>query len=297
MLILSNIAFASTPNRAAINQSILNAYSGQISCKTNATVTFISEVIAVVPNSSRDIGPLANSLKQDSAQTQLYANSGNINSFTSYVTGVYDPQIRSTQSLLTTSLRSSIVNRSTLSIIKSDYNSVQASYQQCTFNSLKLFANDRIEQYNDQISAFQHTIAKLNSNGVATAGLNETLQSANSTIIAPLQNAVNSASNSTQIRNALNSYCLFDGCTNGTNFHLDARMATGILSGILDKATTLNITKNQTATLDEAQGNLTAATDILQTVGTSPYTPTQETQLWADIQSSAMLLRHSLTGK
>lgn len=300
IILLATITFASSisiaaasADTASLNRSLLNASVAEINCKTNLTVTFLNNVATSYPNTTNSISPLITSIKEDNAQLQSYAQSGNMSSFRSYVSGTYDPEI----SAINTEARKDIrgnVSGTTVHSLKVQFNATRSTYQQCALPALKEFGNDKVAAYKAEIAGYAQTVSALSSNGVQTSALNQTISNANSTIIIPLQNAINSATNVSQLESAINGYCLFDGCRNGIDYHLAANFATEKITAIINKAETMNLTANQTSALSSAKADIAISTSTLQTVGTSRYKDGQNTTIWSNIRNASVLVRHAL---
>ncbi len=281
----------------AINQTILNAAMQQVNCKTNFTVSFLNQVVSVVPNASSTLTPFITGIQYDTSQLQLYANSGNGPAFRSYLTNTYDPELRTIRTSWVSSLKNVNVTKGTIKTLRSDYNASKATYESCAFGALKIFANEKVAAYQSDMLQYRQTIVKLDSNGINTQSLNQTLSGVATTVITPLQNAISLASNESQLRAAINSYCIFDGCPSGLNYHLAAKFDLGVLTGIAGKVSSMNLTTSQRANLTTAQGDLSVSSSTLQTAGTSRYIGNQSTEVWSNLKGAGSLLRQILGRK
>ncbi len=289
VILATNMAFAAP---ASLNQSALNAAMSQISCKTNFTVSFLNDIVAVAPNSASTLTPYITNIQQETQQLQSIASGGSIPQFRSYVIGTYDPELKTirihTPAVL---LKSVNITSPTRQQLRAEYNTSKATYQVCAFNSLKSFANIKVQAYQQDITAYQQNAQKMASKGVSTTTYNQTISAATPAIIMPLQSAISSASNESQLRQAVNGYCLFNGCPNGINDHIAAKLADNVLASILSKTQSLNATKNQTANFAIVQGYLATASSTLQAAGTAVYQDSQGPTIWGSLHNASAELK------
>ena len=144
-----------------------------------------------------------------------------------------------------------------------------------------------LDYYNATLDGYESRAQNLTGRGINASNLLSLVGSARLQIVAPLKNGVNSASNSSQLRMMLYQYCLYDGCVNGTNFHMAAkfeamRMA-DLLAAMAPKAVEEGLGGNVTAlkaSLDETNAEIGAW-------GANDASPTQLMAAWAGIRSAA----------
>ena len=161
-------------------------------------------------------------------------------------------------------------------------NAEKGALQSCRLSSVDPLAGVKVSLYQKSIADFNAQIKNLSSKGVNTAGMTTLLNSAQNQILQPLQSTVSSV-NSTQIEQALRQYCMFNGCPQGTNFHLDAKFDIAKLGSILAKLRTMS---NDTSDLQSAQGALNAASAELGAVGSSEYGNGNGAGIWNNITMS-----------
>lgn len=277
--------------RPMYNQTLLGFAEGQVNCKTNFTKSFESQIVQLIPNASSQLGPQIATLGQDTAQLQTYANSGEMSTFKGYVQGAYDSELMTINKMFVPAIMASKPTNATIHQLLSEYNATKASYESCSFSGIKADALQVVQIYQNQIAMYNQQIAGLSKYGVNTAQMSSDISGANATILVPLQNAINSAQNTSQIQSALQSYCLFDECSGGTNYHLAAKFSADKLTAILNLAETLNSTKNQQANLSQVQSNINSAKAMIQQAGSSEYTSSQETQIFSYLQQAGSQLK------
>jgi hypothetical protein len=153
--------------------------------------------------------------------------------------------------------------------------------------NLEDFANGRINNFKNSLDVYQKKISVLSAKGVDVSSLNQIISDANTQIIAPLQSAISSAGDASSLNQAIKKYCLFDGCVNGTNFHLAAKFETAKLQIALNKI-------NSSSEATQLQTDLTNAKNILTQVGTSQYTSDQNKNLWNAISNGYKVIKSIL---
>ena len=180
----------------------------------------------------------------------------------------------------------------TMDEIKTSMESLQATYKTLmdTQNSCfdaKGYASLVLDYCNDTLTSYQLRAQNLSGRGVDTSNLFGLVASARTQVMEPLGKGVNAAANSSQARMALEHYCLYDGCANGTNFHMalkfEAMRMGDVLAAMSPYATAAGLGSNVTA----AQASLASANSKISALGTNAATPDQLKAAWADVLSAA----------
>jgi hypothetical protein len=282
ILLLSGIsASQSTAAGSSSGTSIqlLNSAMSEINCKTNFTVSFINKAVAAAPGVS-SLSQQAARLQQETSQLQAYASEGNVSAFRSYLKGTYDPQLREIKSSVFSELRDANLTLNATRLLRVGYKSAIDSFVTCSFNSKKQFALAKVSSFNSFISRYQQSVIDFGSKGLDTTQMSQILSDASSQIVTPLQSAIESAKSSGQISEALDQYCLFDGC-GGMNFHLAAHFDLAKLQSIYDKVGGMtNLTSGQRAQQAIVQNDISATSSALAAVGTAKYTQTTRQNVW-----------------
>jgi hypothetical protein len=282
ILLLSGIAVSqSTAAESSSGTSIqlLNSAMSEINCKTNFTVSFINKAVAATPGVS-SLSQQAATLQQETSQLQAYASEGNVSAFRSYLKGTYDPQLREIKSSAFSGFRNANLTQNATRLLRISYKSMLDSFVTCSFNSKKQFALAKVSSFNFFISKYQQSVINLGSKGLGTTQMSQILSDASSQIVMPLQSAIDSAKSLSQISEALDQYCLFDGC-GGMNFHLAARFDLAKLQAVYDRIGGMaNLTGGQRAQLVIVQSDISATSSALAAVGTAKYTQSTRQSVW-----------------
>ena len=284
--------------RARLNSTpytqVMSGAFAYVSCRTNFTVGFANSTISSVPNLSSSLNPMIERLQQETSQLQGYYNQTNFSAFASYVKSSYDPQLSGITSGIKQGIKAAKLTKNQTAQLRSEYNSEMSNYSSCEFTALKSYDNGRMEIYSNIIASYQQDIIKLDSRGVNTSALSELVQNSDEQIVVPLQIAISQATTPAQLSAAVNQYCLFNACSNGTDYHLAANYQADRLGAIIQKMQTYpNYTSSQY--LASAESSLGSATALLGQVGSKPYSSDMDKKIWGDLNQTTANLK-SLVG-
>ncbi|MGB9124595.1 MAG: hypothetical protein WA833_08490 [Nitrosotalea sp.] len=173
--------------------------------------------------------------------------------------------------------------------LRSDNAQLQSAQKSCLFAVNQQRAQMKVQKFNQDIANAQNLSGRLSKHGANTAGLNQTIDNAYNQIQA-FQSAVNDAQNKTQLRSALNSFCLYNGCKSGDNFHFAANAVIQADQTKLNLLAGQNSTASFQALVGQAQTDLTNAQTALGQVGTSQYQGTQSNAVWSDIKTAGEII-------
>ncbi len=137
--------------------------------------------------------------------------------------------------------------------------------------------------------------SNLSGKGIDTSAMTSLIQDAKTQIIAPLQSAIESATDGKSLADALHKYCLFDGCKDGTNFHFAAKWEIAKLSAMENYVKAQPKAANYTTQLDKVTSDLNSANAGLSAVGSSQYDDHQST-VWDPIKDAAETLKQVIHG-
>src|SRR5437899_8655265 len=284
LLIIPAAAFAQTgsdqQNQATSGQqSYLNAMLARVTCQTNFETGTVSAAISDIPNMdqtaiSSDSGKINTDLKKLTSDT----NNGNREQVkTDFKT------FRTDSKTTTMDLRAAIKNANPSSDqktkLKSDMASLRATLKSCMFNAGQQLAKARIMAYDTGIQKVQDRTNTLSSKGVDTTQLNKLISQAQ-TNLDNLAGSISSATNSSQLKTALQSYCQYNGCKSGINFHFAAQSALTAEQAVLDKIKSNPNSGQYSSQIGQAQTDLINAQNTLNAVGTSKYQGTQQADVW-----------------
>ena len=289
----TNINIGNSPESPAINQiRTTQALSQEVACRINFNIGVINEFASQFPNASSNLQTSLTTLQNDLSQVQSLGNATEVQSF---VKGQYSSDIKSAQNSIPTQQAKGL-SLSKRAALVSTYNQLMTTYQQCEKANYMNIIQERVNGYQIQIANFQNKTNALEAKGFDVTSLNQLLRNAQTQIITPLQNSISNSSTTQQIQTAVGSYCLFNGCTNGTNFHLDANFDITRLNVILASLQNNSVAFNlDNATISQAQRYLSDAQSTLNTVGTASYQNGQAQTLFSDIQNASKIIVQLIT--
>ncbi len=283
-------ANAVSAQSASANQTLLQSAFVNARCKTNFTTAYIGKVAATVPSLS-SLGQYSTSLQGDTARLSILASAGNVTAYRSYVSGTFDPDLDRIAKNFSSSIRAANLSANVIAELRFNYNTTLASYKTCNMESAKEYALQKLNMFNNSIRNYQEQASDLSSKGLNVSSLNLLLQNAQSQIVSPFENAVNTATNTSQIYAAINTYCLFDGCKNGTSFHLAAHFS---LQSLTLQLNYLETDKNLSgSSLASANLDLNNASSILQTVGIKSYANGQGDNIFDNLSAASKAMQQA----
>ena len=259
-----------------------------IECNTNFTEKVIN---SLVEKDAADPGlkVRAQKLKDTTAQLKNLADQNRTKEFRALLKTTYNQDLKSAR--VTTKTSKKNVTATVKNRVKDDYKQFRAELEACNVDKLKKHAEARLERWEQKIAHRREVANNLSAKGVNVQGLLNLLSAAETQILGPIRASL-SLNNATEIQNAIKGYCPFNGCANGTNYHLAAKFEIEKLNRIIDLLE-VNGTTNRTV---EARGYLNAAKAALDTVGTTQYTEEQKNAVWNNIKAASRSLKFAVRG-
>ena len=285
-ILLVPAAFAAPGGNNATQAQLLSAASTEAQCRVDFTVGYLNSIITAVPNSSSTLGADVSSLQSDLSTLQGYAASNDASGYRNYLSSTFQPAFASVRSDIEARPWKGSDN-ATLAGLKANYSQLLQNYQSCQLNALKSFAEAKIAVYSQALDMYANrtnSILNRNNTGMDTSALNQLQADAKSQILDPLQSAISGATNASQLRDAFNQYCLFDGCANGVNYHLAVKYGIARLNATLD-AVQARVGANNSALFTKAQSDLANAESALASIGGARYTDGNSGGLRSSLES------------
>jgi hypothetical protein len=294
LLMIPAAAFAdngSTQNQASEQQSYLNAMLARTTCQANFATGFISTAISDIPNINQTvIGADSSKISTDLQTLTTDANNNDKTKFktdlqsfwTDSKTGKHD---------LWSAIKIAKPTSDQRTKLKSDLGNLKSTYSSCMFTAGQQRATDLLQDYGTGIQKAQNRTSILASKGVDVTQLNQIISQAQ-TNLSNLAASVASATNASQLKTALQSYCQYNGCKSGTNFHFAAQ---SVLAAGQAQLNAIKSNANSTqygSQISQAQTDLTNAQNTLATVGTTVYQGTQQTDVWNALHDASSIINH-----
>ena len=289
LLIIPAAAFADNGStQASVQQSYLNAMLARVTCQANAETGYIGDAISDISN----INQTAISADSSKISTDLQTLTTDVNNKDQFKVDLKSFRTDSLSGTL--DMRSAIKDAKPTSDektkLKSDFGSIRSTYQNCMFGALQQSASVKLQVYGNAIQKVQNRTNVMASKGMDTTQLNNLINQAQ-TNLGNLAASVSSATNSSQLKTALKSYCQYNGCKSGINFHFAAQTALNAEQSILDKIKSNPNSGQYSSQISQAQTDITNAQNILNTVDTSKYQGTQSTDVWNDLHDANSIIK------
>ena len=294
-------AFAAGGSGAAMGKTdpakqdgnMLQARVQHLSCTIDFSTTVMGEVAGAIPGGSSTLASDIAKLNADKSQLSTLASAGDPKAFDDFVSGTLTSDTKQGVSDLHAArqgFKSENITNGTMAQLKSEYDAAHGTLATCNSGAASALLQARISQFTVQISDWDSKISTFGQKGFDIAAMQAVASGATSSVVAPLQSALASGDN-TQMKAALQTYCLGDGCGNEKNasiqpydYHGYARMALETLQAMVNNATNDQRIANLTAAgasidqskLDDAKQQLDSVRSTLSTVGTAKYTKEQD---------------------
>lgn len=226
----------------------------------------------------------------DLTTLQGYASSNDKTGFQSFVQGQLKTDTKSVRLDAQNLIKTVHLTKDQRATLKSEMSQLQSTYKSCMFAAKQQSANAKVQNFQNQITQMQNRSKTLAVKGIDTTALNNQISSANAQVAA-LQAAINSANDSKSLQKAINSFCLYNGCKNGTNFHFAANSAIAVKQAQLTKIQSRNGSTVYSTQITQAQNDLNTAKSVLNTVGNSQYSGTQQSNVWNNIKAATDIIK------
>ena len=279
---------------ASSNASVLSSAYAYADCKAAFATGYASYASSLGGNLSV-IGKDGAAFGSDASELGSIASSGNSSAFYLYLHNKFDPELNSLSYNITSSVRLSGINSTDMAKLRAYYNTSLAAYDACAANATESFGTRILLRYNESISEMLGTASSLSSKGINTTNLTALVQGAKTEIITPLASGLASAKNLSEAKAVVSEYCLFNGCDNGTNMHLAARFTLKKLKLELAYLESKSNSSSSNTGFSEAESNLTFASQVLASVGTSAYSGNQSAEIWSSLNRASARMRFGET--
>lgn len=303
LLIIPAAAFAQTPimqqsGAAIVQQDSMNATLAQVTCQANYLTGYIGDAISVIPNiNSTAISTDSSKISTDLQTVTTDVTADNKTKFKTDLPTLR-ADFKSGRLDLSSAIKTSTPTKTERSQLRSDMTSLGTTERSCMFAAEQQSAQAKIASFQFAIQQEQTRSHKLYLRGFDTTQLNQTISQAQ-TNLDNLAAAISSATNSTQLKAALQSYCQYNGCKSGTNFHFAAQSALDAEQAALSAIISNQNSGQYSTQISQAQANLTNAQSTLSTVATGQYQGTQSTDVWTDLHDAQGIINqiwHDLDG-
>jgi archaellum component FlaF (FlaF/FlaG flagellin family) len=158
-------------------------------------------------------------------------------------------------------------------------------------NAYVQVGNQRLTDYNSLLSKEDAQIANLGSKGFDVSGLQAVENGARSSVVAPLQAAVNTGDGAT-IKAQLKSTSLDNAMP--YSYHYSAKINLERLTTVNNKLLTLVNNSTIRGQLSDVSSKLSAVRSQLDAIGTSPYTGSQKDDVWNGLKAASQEMKTAI---
>ncbi|MBI5227765.1 hypothetical protein HY988_04220 [Candidatus Micrarchaeota archaeon] len=290
-------AVSSNPVKDAVKGDLLGSALDEIKCRNDFTVGVIDSITSADSNASA-LSSYASALQKDYTQLQVYVSANDSEGFRTFVKATYKEDVKSTDDAIRnwrkTGRKAEGKANETRETLRAEYEQLRPVYQECRLGAVKEHANARVRMYNGILDHEDQRIQNLSARGIDTQGLRGVVDEARNRIVSPLQNGINSATDAKEIISAMHSYCLYNGCQNGTNDHFAAKVNIERLGGVLGKIKSSNQSGNFGPQIADAEENLAMANSAVAGFGMNHYDQEQHDAVWDPIKEAAGQIKEIL---
>ena len=278
----------------------LDVRGEHLACRLDFTAAIVDDVISAVPEASGSLSGISSELADDKSQLAALSVGDDAVAFNSFVSGTIRPDMTEAIRLLAQERRNYRdygFDNETTAQLRNSYQVALQGMKDCEKGAVGSLGQSRIDHYNSIIAQWQSTTDSLATKNVSVSAIQAVIDGAKTSVIIPLQNAV-ATGDSEQIKSALNTYCLGNGCEggNGTspqNYHGFAKINLERLQAIKNK-----LESSGTSTyLSQAQGELDLVRSTLSSVGSAKMDSSQEQSIWENLRDAARLIRDHIRSK
>lgn len=272
---------------------MLDSALADMTCRATLDTDTMNAIIVRFPALATSLNPRIDALKLDIPKLGQYASAGNAKDYNIYVQETFTQHLKLNQAAIKAGLDSLKSNstgmsknetKAALRSLKSALQLLKEANDRC-FDT-KAHANMVLTYYNNTLVVYQRRAQNLSDRGVDAGNLLALVEGARAQIFVPLKDEIDRTDNASELRNALHRYCLYDGCMNGTNFHMAARFETMRVTDLLAE-----LSKNSTAAdgadVSSVQASIDAANAQINAWGTKDVLQDQLVAVWIDIRSAA----------
>ena len=288
-----------------ITQTHVNDLISYTECRINLTSRFISDANAIIPNYSSNISSEQSLLSNDSNVLLTYENTSNLSSIMLFIHKRINPDILLFAHNLSLYLRNNRAHGNNIMAsnmpitaanaiaLKSVYSNIMQNYSNCAILNARNLGALKTAYYHDIINNINNQVISLQKLGINTENLSTILDAANTSIILPMNAKITDALSLSNVVSAINSYCIYNGCANGYNYHLGARMAIAKYTLIMNKINATDRSAN-ISDISNADIALSNAQSLLNTIGTHEYVNNESKSIWENITISGEYIRNSI---
>ncbi len=267
----------------------LDAAMDNVKCRAEFTVGVLESHISIL--GADELQDDIDDIEDDVDELQELVDDGDIRGFREHVHGDYSQHMRNARQNALQSRNQGNLSHGVKAQLRDAYSDLHEDFETCNFDSMERFAQAKIDAYEKVLERAGQRSEDLSEKGVDTGDLDDLIADAEDEILNPLQDAVGDAKTAEELREALGSYCLFNGCKDGMNFHFAANWQIEKLDSILDLIEEDAEEAGLSDDWDDANDYLETASSNLDEIGYDQYEGTEHDDVWDNIRSASGALK------
>ena len=289
MIVLPSAAFADSGPRSQYATQQLQVRLASMTCSNAYLDGYLGNVVTTI-NNSTTTASLSTDIAKTSTDFATLQSDVTASNTTQFQTDVktYNADSR-TANLAAHAMLKTVHSKTINAALKSETHQLRPTENSCLFAAKQQKANLKTEMYNHDLARAQNMTNKMAMRGADTTGINKVIGNATAQI-QEFELAVQNAQNGTQLKAALDSFCLYNGCKTPGNFHFAAATAIQVDQAKLNVLAAKNNTASYQTLVGQAQADLDNANTALNQVGSNKYQGTQSSDVWNDIKAAADLI-------
>lgn len=297
-LVLIVSAQPEAPPAGGNKTALLDSALKDMQCKVTFETDLMNAIIDLFPSLSDSLEPHIEELQSDVEKLEQYADRQDVQNYSIYVQEVFTPHLMEAtvaqreglESLRDDPTLDRNETKEKMQSLRSIAESLSEEQDEC-FDA-EAHANLVLNYYNSSLNSYWKRADNLRNRSINADLLYNLVTEARQKILTPLRNEVKEAENTSQIREALGKYCLYDGCLNGTNYHMAAKFETTRLSILLNnvifpEAANLDLDNNGYFDRDEIKIKLEHADEMIESWSDMNADGNQLKNVWENIRSAA----------
>lgn len=293
MIVVTISVFASTASASAASpndQQALQARYDAVNARVGLMTGVMSDIVSLVPQATNLQAP-SDKLNSDMTTLQGFVSSSDKDGFSNYVKSTVQPDVQAANDALKADrqqYKSWNVTAATAKQLKTDYDNRKATYDSQINNANVELGNAVLGGYNTVLQAHATVMSNMSSKGFDVSGMQAAQNEAQSSVVTPLQNAVNTQDGAT-VRNQLKAASLGNGAPYSDHYY--AKFDLAKLSSVSSKIAASANSSTVQQQLNDVNAQLSSSSSALSAVGTSPYSGSQQDQVWNPLKSAASELK------
>jgi hypothetical protein len=258
----------------------LSARSAELSCMIDFHIAVMQGIEPMAP----ELGAFIGRLRGDKTAISTLAETGDLEDFRKSVNRII--QDMNDAKNATRDARRNI--RGNASEKRSSYAEAEGLFKSCQDSISLSLASAKLAYVNRELEWHEKIIINISYRSIDTYDMTAIMYDARTAIAGPLKAAIES-NDPAQAMEAVRKFCLYDGCKDGVNFHLAARLSQARLLAVMKRVEPGVIEFK--GTTGEIKGHIFESMDALREIGTSDYAKGDKDAVWDPLKKAMDMMK------